>query len=70
MYVGDEFIKFTTNNLAKLTELLPDDKRVRGDATVIAKYLLENKIIMRMERHPEDPNKKWPRKLTITKVWL
>jgi len=32
--------------------------------------LLENKIIMRLERGPEEPKYKWPKKLYLSKVML
>jgi hypothetical protein len=31
--------------------------------------LLDNKIIMRLERHADDPQKRWPKRLSITKVF-
>lgn len=31
---------------------------------------MENKIIMRLERHPEDPGKRWPKRLALTKVLI
>ncbi|CAD8149495.1 unnamed protein product [Paramecium octaurelia] len=64
IFKGEDFIKFTTTYFEDIKNLLPDKKK---DAISIAKYLNENRIIVKIDRLPDDPKKKWPRKVSDTK---
>ncbi|CAD8103468.1 unnamed protein product [Paramecium primaurelia] len=64
IFKGEDFIKFTTTYFEDIKNLLPDKKK---DAISIAKYLNENRIIVKIDRLADDPKKKWPRKVFDTK---
>ncbi|CAK74806.1 unnamed protein product (macronuclear) [Paramecium tetraurelia] len=65
-FKGEDFIKFTTANFEEIKGLVPlTDKK--KDAAQIAKYLLECKIIWRIDRHTNDPKKKWPKLVTLVR---
>ncbi|CAD8075580.1 unnamed protein product [Paramecium sonneborni] len=65
-FKGEDFIKFTIVNFEEIKDLVPLTEK-KKDASQIAKYLLESKIIIRVERHRDDPKKKWPKKLTLVR---
>lgn len=65
--LGDDFIKYSTQFFQEILTLLPEECKPK-DVPALAKYLIDNKLIIRIERLAVDPGARWPKRTCLGNV--